>query len=188
MPGIDLSQPARPTNPSSRSACMTVSTESVMTSRDTSDARMPSWPIEMPSDTVIVPNSMPKPPAALTPALACSASLRSVMLQGVTSFHDDAMATCGFSQSSSPIPIARSIERDGAFCIPSVTSRERGLMSTGVFWSSADMRARIVGCVDAGPGGPSTGVSARPPLTHDLVRLSSNARAFHANDYIRVWC
>ena len=64
-----------------------------MTSRDTSEARMPSWPIEMPSDTVIVPNSIPKPPAAITPALACSASLRSVMLHGVTSFQDEAMAT-----------------------------------------------------------------------------------------------
>ena len=42
MPGMLLSQPARPTNPSSRSACITHSTESVMTSRDTSDARMPS--------------------------------------------------------------------------------------------------------------------------------------------------
>ncbi len=30
---------------SSRSACMTVSTESAMTSRDTSEARMPSWPM-----------------------------------------------------------------------------------------------------------------------------------------------
>ena len=40
--GMLLSQPARPTNPSKRSPCTTVSTESVMTSRDTSDARMPS--------------------------------------------------------------------------------------------------------------------------------------------------
>jgi len=57
MPGIDLSQPARPTTPSRRSAKMTVSTESQITSRLTSEARMPSWPIEMPSETVIVPNS-----------------------------------------------------------------------------------------------------------------------------------
>ena len=93
---------------------------------------MPSWPIEMPSLTVIVPNSSGKPPASRTPTFACSASLRRVMLHGVTSFHDDAIATWGLSQSPSPIPTARSIARDGAFCMPSVTSRERGLTSTGV--------------------------------------------------------
>ena len=52
------------------------------------------------------------------------------MLHGVISFHDDAMPTCGFSQSSSVSPTARSIERDAAFWMPSVTSRERGLIST----------------------------------------------------------
>ena len=63
MPGSDLSQPASVTVPSSRSANTTVSTESAMTSRETSEARMPSWPIEMPSETEIVPNSIGKPPA-----------------------------------------------------------------------------------------------------------------------------
>ena len=58
MPGSDLSQPAKVTSASSRSACMTVSTESAMTSRDTSEARMPSWPIEMPSLTAMVVNSI----------------------------------------------------------------------------------------------------------------------------------
>ena len=57
MPGSDLSHPARSTEPSSRSAIMTVSTESAMTSRDTSEKCMPSWPIEIPSETEIVPNS-----------------------------------------------------------------------------------------------------------------------------------
>ena len=41
---------------------MTHSTESVMTSRLTSEARMPSWPMLMPSLTVMVPNSIGKPP------------------------------------------------------------------------------------------------------------------------------
>ena len=57
MPGSDLSQPASSTDPSRRSACMTVSTLSAITSRDTREKCMPSWPIEMPSDTEIVPNS-----------------------------------------------------------------------------------------------------------------------------------
>jgi hypothetical protein len=158
IPGIDLSRPARPTKPSKRSACITVSTESTITSRDTSEARMPSWPIEMPSLTVIVPNSRGKPPASRTPTLACSASLRSVMLQGVTSFHDEAMPICGFTQSASPMPTARSIARDGAFCMPSVTSRERGLMSTGVSFvrEASLMACTVVVRADSHPGAPPT--------------------------------
>jgi hypothetical protein len=103
-----------------------------MTSRDTSEARIPSWPIEMPSDTVIVPNSSATPPAARTPSFAAAASRLIDTLHGVISFHDDAIPICGLSQSSSVRPTARSIERAAAFWIPSVTSRERGLMSTGV--------------------------------------------------------
>ena len=57
MPGSDLSQPASSTEPSRRSAFMTVSTESAMISRETRLKCMPSWPIEMPSETEIVPNS-----------------------------------------------------------------------------------------------------------------------------------
>ncbi len=57
MPGRDLSQPASSTEPSRRSAIITVSTLSAMTSRETSEKCMPSWPIEMPSETEMVPNS-----------------------------------------------------------------------------------------------------------------------------------
>ena len=58
IPGSDLSQPARVTMASKRSACMTVSTESAITSRLTSEARIPSPPMEMPSDTAMVTNSI----------------------------------------------------------------------------------------------------------------------------------
>jgi hypothetical protein len=58
MPGSDLSQPASSTDPSSRSALITVSTESAITSRDTNEKCIPSCPIEMPSETEIVPNSI----------------------------------------------------------------------------------------------------------------------------------
>ena len=44
------------------------------------------------------------------------------------------MAICGFTQSSSVMPTARSIARAGAFWMPSVTSRLRGLMSTWCAW------------------------------------------------------
>ena len=53
-----MSQPAKVTRASKRSACIMISTESAMTSRLTSEARMPSWPMEMPSDTAMVTNSM----------------------------------------------------------------------------------------------------------------------------------
>ena len=57
IPGRDLSQPAKVTSASNRSACIMVSTESAMISRLTSDARIPSCPIEMPSDTAMATNS-----------------------------------------------------------------------------------------------------------------------------------
>ena len=72
---------------------------------------MPSWPIEMPSDTAMVVNSSGNPPAARIPSFERLASRSSGRLHGVTSFHDDATATCGLSQSSSVIPTARSIAR-----------------------------------------------------------------------------
>ena len=56
---------------------------------------MPSWPIEMPSETAMVTNSSGKPPASRTPALARLASRSSGRLHGVTSFHDDATADLG---------------------------------------------------------------------------------------------
>ena len=60
--------------PSNRSACITSSTESAMTSRLTSEARIPSWPIEIASDTAMVVNSTGTPPAARAPSLAAPAS------------------------------------------------------------------------------------------------------------------
>ena len=57
IPGSDLSHPASRTEPSSRSAIITVSTESAITSRETSEKCIPSWPIEIPSETEMVPNS-----------------------------------------------------------------------------------------------------------------------------------
>ncbi len=129
MPGSDLSHPASSTVPSRRSACTTVSTESAMMSRLTSEKCIPSWPMEMPSDTEIVPNCSGYPPPACTPSLAPCASRSSDRLHGVISFHELAMPICGFAKSSSPIPTARSIPRDAVASRPSVTWRERGLRS-----------------------------------------------------------
>ena len=111
---------------------------------------MPSWPIEMPSDTAMVTNSIGKPPASRTPSLARLARRSSGMLQGVTSFHDDATPTWGLSQSSSVMPTARSMARAGAFCIPSVTSWDRGFR--GRPWRHATAGPA------PGPGGHTAGV------------------------------
>ena len=121
---------------------MTVSTLSAMTSRETSEKCMPSWPIEMPSDTEMVPNSIGKPPAACTPSLTALASRSSDRLHGVISFHDDATPICDLTQSSSPMPTARSIPRAAVFSRPSVTSRLRGLMS-GYGWHGPNLRASV---------------------------------------------
>ncbi|MBM7802013.1 hypothetical protein JOE58_001264 [Curtobacterium luteum] len=45
------------------------------------------------------------------------------------SFQEDAIPICGFSQSSSPMPTARSIPREVVASIPSVTTRLRGFTS-----------------------------------------------------------
>ena len=55
--GMFLSQPPMATSPSKPSAPATVSSESAITSRDTSEYFIPSVPIEMPSETVMVPNA-----------------------------------------------------------------------------------------------------------------------------------
>jgi len=44
-----------------------------MTSRDGNDDFMPSWPMAMPSVTVMVQNSRAVPPAAATPFFAACA-------------------------------------------------------------------------------------------------------------------
>ena len=54
-PGMFLSQPPIASTPSCIWPRETVSIESAITSRDTSEHFMPSVPIEMPSEIVIVP-------------------------------------------------------------------------------------------------------------------------------------
>ena len=126
MPGRDLSHPAIVTSASNRSAFTISSTESAMTSRLTSEDFMPSVPIEMPSDTAIVPNSSGTAPACRTPSLAAAARPLRWTLQGVTSFHDEATATCGRVRSSSDSPTARSIARAAARDGPVVSGPDRG--------------------------------------------------------------
>ena len=75
---------------------MVSSTESAITSRDGSEDFMPSWPMAMPSVTVMVQNSRGVPPAAATPFLTACAWRISAMLQGAASFQQEATPTNGW--------------------------------------------------------------------------------------------
>src|SRR5210317_1190853 len=94
---------------------------------------MPGDPIEMPSETVSVLNTILLPPAALAPSAARPASLSMCILQGVTMLQVDAMAICGRVKSSSSKPTARSMARLGALSGPSTTTLENGLLSLSLF-------------------------------------------------------
>ena len=97
-----------------------------MTSRLTSEARMPSWPIEMPSDTAMVVNSIGKPPAAAHALLGPLGQPVERHVARRDLVPRRATPTWGLSQSSSVMPMARSMARAGARSSPSVTSWLRG--------------------------------------------------------------
>src|SRR5258708_10747149 len=98
-PGIFLSHPPMATNPSMPSHPTTVSIESAMTSRDTSEYFIPSVPIEMPSETVMVSKMMALPPTAFAPASASRANWSICMLHGVTMLQVEAMPITGLEKS-----------------------------------------------------------------------------------------
>ena len=85
---------------------------------------MPSVPIDTPSETEMVLNSIGVPPPARTPSLTNSASRRWLKLQGIVSIQVVATPTSGRARSSSVKPIALSIARAGARSGPSVRAAE----------------------------------------------------------------
>lgn len=95
--------------------------ESAITSRDTSEYFMPSVPIDIPSDMVMVPNICGMAPAVLNAASARVAKAPIPMLQGVMVLCAFATPTMGLSKSLSPKPTARSRARLGERCTPCVT-------------------------------------------------------------------
>ena len=72
---------------------------------------MPSVPIEIASETVIVPNVKGVPPAANTPRFTSSTKGSIPALHGVTSLWVDAIPTKGAAMSLSLSPIAFIIDR-----------------------------------------------------------------------------
>ena len=118
--GMVLSQPTMTTRASNEWPMAATSMESVMTSRLTSEARMPSVPMETPSLTEMVLISMGVPPAARTPSFTRWAMRRWLKLQGMVSIHSCATPTMGRARSSSEKPMDLSWERAGARAGPSV--------------------------------------------------------------------
>src|SRR5581483_11508316 len=121
QPGMFLSQPPIATSPSKPWQPTTVSMLSAITSRETSEYFIPSVPIEMPSEMVMVLKTTAFPPASFTPNSASNASLSMCMLHGVTMLQVDAMPTCDFLKSSDLKPTACNIARLGARSTPSTT-------------------------------------------------------------------
>src|SRR4029453_8339562 len=115
-----LSQPPTARTPSIDWPLTTVSIESAITSRETSEYFMPSVPIEMPSATVIVPKTWGMTPASRSAAIARSDSVAIPALQGVRLLWAFATPTIAFSKAASSKPTARSIERLGARMSPCV--------------------------------------------------------------------
>src|SRR3954453_21927326 len=98
---------------------MVNSTESAIHSREGSEERMPSWPIAMPSVTVMVQNSRGVPPADTTPFLTAWACRISEMLQGAASFQQDATPTNGWWICSGVSPMGKGKEEWGGGGAPS---------------------------------------------------------------------
>ena len=74
--GIVLSHPLIAITASNMCASTTSSIESAITSRLTSEARIPAVPIVIPSEMAIVLSSIGVPPAARMPSLTLAASAR----------------------------------------------------------------------------------------------------------------
>ena len=158
--GIVLSQPTRQTSPSRWCERVASSIESAITSRLTSEPRMPSTPIVTPSETEIVLNSIGVPPASRMPFLTFCARARWLKLHGIVSIHVVATPTKGRARSSSVKPIAFSIARAAARSGPSVMTAELRLAgSDGRSYGFSDMPPILGG----GPRRASYQVKPRSP-------------------------
>ena len=125
--GLVLSQPTTQTRPSNRWPRATSSIESAITSRETSEARIASVPIETPSEIAIVLNSIGVPPASRIPRFTSWARSRWLRLHGIVSIQVVATPISGRARSSSSNPAAFSIERAPARAGPSVSAALRRL-------------------------------------------------------------
>ena len=96
-----------------------------MTSRLTSEVRMPSQPIVMPSEIETVLNSSGVPPASRMPVLHVHGQLAQVIVAGTDLDPGVGDADERLPQILSVRPVARSIARAGARLAPSVNAALR---------------------------------------------------------------
>src|SRR5260221_1409398 len=130
--GMVLSHPTMQITASNNCPRQTSSMESAITSRLTSEARMPSVPMVSPSLMAMVLNSMGVPPAARTPSFTFTASRRRWKLHGMVSIQVLAIPISGLFRSSLVKPIALNMERAPARDRPSVMRRLRCFGSIGL--------------------------------------------------------
>ena len=102
-----MSQPTMQTSASKSCACAISSIESAITSRETSEARMPGVPWDWLSDTAIVLNGSATPPAAATDATTRSESSSWLRLQGIVPVQVEATPMIGPESRAGSMPIAR---------------------------------------------------------------------------------
>ena len=119
-PGIVLSQPTSSTTASNEWPMQASSMESAMISRLTREPFMPSVPIDTPSLTLMVLNSMGVPPPFWIPTFTCLARSRWLMLHGMVSIHVVPTPMMGLASAASSKPMALSIARAAARSAPSV--------------------------------------------------------------------
>ena len=100
-PGMFLSQPPMTMTPSIHWPFTQVSTQSAITSRDTSEYFIPSVPMPMPSEIVGVPNTCELALQEAISSIAASASFCRPELQGVIVEWPLATPIIGLSKSSS---------------------------------------------------------------------------------------
>ena len=126
---------------------------------------MPSVPIETPSETEIVLNSIGVPPASRIPRFTCWASSRWFQLHGIVSIHVVATPTSGRARSSSVKPIPFSIARAGARSAPSVSA---------ALWRLAGSDGRSYGFAHTGP-------APGPRLRSGITSVSGKRRRSSAS-------
>ena len=122
--GMFLSQPPKLMKPSRPSPATTASIESDIISLETSEYLIPSEPIEIPSEIVIVLKFTAFPPLESIALVATLARSFICMLHGVTILQVEAIPTCGFKKSLSLKPTALSIDLLGALSFPSTSFEE----------------------------------------------------------------
>ena len=137
MAGSVLSQPATTTRASYAWARTTVSMESAMTSRETSEKRIPGVFWLIPSETEMVLKTLGENALSMSERSSAVAIGSWVIEQGLIPEPLLAMPTTGRLKSSSSRPIARIIARAGARSLPSLVTHERQSRRSGRTVSSS---------------------------------------------------